>query len=374
MCILVLSGERPETALSSGVGGAATLSMPRIPASSRHPMDRRRIGWQDQVRTEREEAPVDAAEAPCPAPGRSGMRASPAVSKDVASAWNRLVVSRPFGCRHYGPRHARGSRMDGFVSEIGDYLQNLNWTNSRASSQANVLWLLLLLIVGAAKNYWGFFLHKAVIMLIGGVIGAALGFGVGESSGWPAGLSVLFAMAAGCAAGWLAWILKLAMVFLIGACLGGLVAILETHQLSLALLGAAVGGVGFVSLYRPFIVLLTVAAGSVTLTYVTLNLSLAASGGLSALQNSHYGSWWRYVSRMYDLVSQLGLEGLMRHAAADAAVFAFFAATGIFWQFRNSAVIGEPRAAKGRRYRLAIRTPPPDGGSREQEARRPPQD
>ena len=56
-------------------------------------------------------------------------------------------------------------------------------------------------------------------MLIEGVIG----FGICESSGWPTGISVLFAVFSGCVAGWQAWVLKLAMVFLIGACLGGLV-------------------------------------------------------------------------------------------------------------------------------------------------------
>ncbi len=252
--------------------------------------------------------------------------------------------------------------MDGFVNELGDLLQNLDQANTRANSQAFGIWLLLLLVVGLAKNYWGYFLHKAAIMLIGGVIGAVIGFGVGESSGWSTGISVLFAIVAGFVAGWLAWILKLAMVFLIGACLGGLIVILETQQMSMALIGAVVGGLGFLGLYKPFIVLLTVAAGSFTLTYCTLNLSLVVSGGLSELQESHYRSWWQYANRMYELALQHGFEGLMQHAAADTAVFAFFAATGLFWQFRNTAVIGEPRGPKEKRYRLVIKTPVPKDG------------
>ena len=156
---------------------------------------------------------------------------------------------------------------------------------------------------------------------------------------------------------------QVVMAFLIGACLGGLIAVLETQQLSMALLGAVVGGSGFVSLYMPFVVLLTVAAGSITLTRCTLDCSLAASRGLTALRNSHHGSWWRYARRMCELPSQLGLEGLKQHAAADAAAFAFFAATGLCWQFGNKAVIGKARAPKDKRYRLVIETPPPNAAS-----------
>ncbi len=137
--------------------------------------------------------------------------------------------------------------MEGLVRELGGLPQNLDRANSRARSQVLALWLPFLLVIGAAKNYRGYFLQRAAIMLIGGVTGAAIGFAMGESSGWPAGFSILFAAVAGCVAGWLAWILKLATAFLIGACLGGIFVVLETQRLGMALIGAIVGGLVLVS-------------------------------------------------------------------------------------------------------------------------------
>ncbi|MGQ9851603.1 MAG: hypothetical protein ACUVSU_16295, partial [Aggregatilineaceae bacterium] len=105
--------------------------------------------------------------------------------------------------------------------------------------------------------------HKLAIMLVGFIVGAIMGYGLGVEEGGKL-LGILSLLVGGWLGGILAWFLHLLTLFLIGAFYGAiLLGALVDWETWVLILGGLLGGLLLLALSQLLIVLITAGTGAI---------------------------------------------------------------------------------------------------------------
>lgn len=118
-------------------------------------------------------------------------------------------------------------------------------------------------IVGFLLLFAGYALYKLAIMLVGFIVGAIMGYGLGAEEGGKL-LGILLLLVGGWLGGILAWFLHLLALFVIGAFYGAiLLGALVDWETWVLILGGLLGGFLLLALSQLLIVLITAGTGAV---------------------------------------------------------------------------------------------------------------
>jgi len=128
-------------------------------------------------------------------------------------------------------------------------------------------------IVGFLLLFAGYALYKLLVMLIGVIVGAIMGYGFGVEEGGRL-LGILLLLVGGWLGGVLAWFLHMLVVFAIGAFCGAiLLAALIDGETWVLIVGGLLGGILLLALFQLLIVLTTASTGAVLFGGLALGAS-----------------------------------------------------------------------------------------------------
>lgn len=192
-------------------------------------------------------------------------------------------------------------------------------------------WFLLLgvFLVGVALNFFGYWFHQLAIFLGGAVIGVLLVIASQAYSDTANGLQYLLAIVFG---GFIAIALQHLMIFIIGAILGTVFAIVlgvaePTVVAILALLGSFV----MLALYKFAVIIITSFSGSFLILFAAINVNQIAEG---TSQNFILPSFASYLGRIFKTAyHSQNLNFVENVVTADLIGFGVLVFMGVYGQF-----------------------------------------
>ncbi|MCA9423232.1 MAG: FHA domain-containing protein [Nitrospira sp.] len=195
--------------------------------------------------------------------------------------------------------------------------------------------LLLIFLLGAAFNYFGFLLHQIALFIVGFVAGGALGFAADQGN-------IVLIVILCIAGGFVAIFAQYLAVFLVGAFLGGLIAGVTMPEPLVILLLGMLGGCVAVSLYRLGIVLITTFFGSTLMLYASLNI-YALFSDAPGLASTGFSA---YAMRVFALFLESEDMASFRSAMGlDVAFLLAFMFSGVVFQLRRMGSVSKARVA-----------------------------